>query len=139
MTGVRHVGAEDFRRRALVESVEEVAVVGHRLADLGDQVRRPCRRPVGQGAPARVAIVSETGDRPMADLTDDLDDDADTVLDSPRGKPLRDKECPKPFLIPLKRSEEHTSELQSLMRISYAVFSLKKKKTIPTTQTATRI
>src|SRR3546814_6784759 len=29
----------------------------------------------------------------------------------------------------LKRSEEHTSELQSLMRISYAVFCLKKKKT----------
>src|SRR3546814_1968365 len=30
----------------------------------------------------------------------------------------------------LRRSEEHTSELQSLMRISYAVFCLKKKKTI---------
>src|SRR3546814_5462938 len=30
---------------------------------------------------------------------------------------------------PLKRSEEHTSELQSLMRISYAVFCLKKKNT----------
>src|SRR3546814_1905969 len=29
-----------------------------------------------------------------------------------------------------KRSEEHTSELQSLMRISYAVFCLKKKKNI---------
>src|SRR3546814_1305646 len=29
----------------------------------------------------------------------------------------------------LTRSEEHTSELQSLMRISYAVFCLKKKKT----------
>src|SRR3546814_9204816 len=28
---------------------------------------------------------------------------------------------------PLRRSEEHTSELQSLMRISYAVFCLKKK------------
>src|SRR3546814_10242776 len=28
------------------------------------------------------------------------------------------------------RSEEHTSELQSLMRISYAVFCLKKQKTI---------
>src|SRR3546814_4513203 len=27
-----------------------------------------------------------------------------------------------------RRSEEHTSELQSLMRISYAVFCLKKKK-----------
>src|SRR3546814_3914642 len=30
------------------------------------------------------------------------------------------------------RSEEHTSELQSLMRISYAVFCLKKKKTTTT-------
>src|SRR3546814_4069691 len=32
--------------------------------------------------------------------------------------------------IGLTRSEEHTSELQSLMRISYAVFCLKKKKYI---------
>src|SRR3546814_2089737 len=31
-----------------------------------------------------------------------------------------------------RRSEEHTSELQSLMRISYAVFCLKKKKNINT-------
>src|SRR3546814_1866127 len=31
------------------------------------------------------------------------------------------------------RSEEHTSELQSLMRISYAVFCLKKKNKINTT------
>src|SRR3546814_8184987 len=44
----------------------------------------------------------------------------------------------KPLLVPFalaflivlasRRSEEHTSELQSLMRISYAVFCLKKKK-----------
>src|SRR3546814_2603832 len=33
-------------------------------------------------------------------------------------------------VVSLVRSEEHTSELQSLMRISYAVFCLKKKKTI---------
>src|SRR3546814_2899966 len=33
----------------------------------------------------------------------------------------------RPLLV-LQRSEEHTSELQSLMRISYAVFCLKKKK-----------
>src|SRR3546814_1534372 len=32
------------------------------------------------------------------------------------------------FHIAVNRSEEHTSELQSLMRISYAVFCLKKKK-----------
>src|SRR3546814_4222513 len=35
-------------------------------------------------------------------------------------------EIPDPQI--LDRSEEHTSELQSLMRISYAVFCLKKKK-----------
>src|SRR3546814_3989569 len=35
----------------------------------------------------------------------------------------------EPFVVavPKSRSEEHTSELQSLMRISYAVFRLKKK------------
>src|SRR3546814_4684978 len=32
------------------------------------------------------------------------------------------------IIIIVTRSEEHTSELQSLMRISYAVFCLKKKK-----------
>src|SRR3546814_16602196 len=32
---------------------------------------------------------------------------------------------------PQDRSEEHTSELQSLMRISYAVFCLKKKTSLP--------
>src|SRR3546814_938072 len=35
------------------------------------------------------------------------------------------------------RSEEHTSELQSLMRISYAVFCLKKKKNTLTYNTKT--
>src|SRR3546814_6770738 len=37
------------------------------------------------------------------------------------------RSCPRCAADP--RSEEHTSELQSLMRISYAVFCLKKKKT----------
>src|SRR3546814_7849444 len=35
---------------------------------------------------------------------------------------------PRIFSRPLRRSEEHTSELQSLMRISYAVFCLKKQQ-----------
>src|SRR3546814_7594472 len=34
-----------------------------------------------------------------------------------------------------RRSEEHTSELQSLMRLSYAVFCLTKKKTVITINT----
>src|SRR3546814_5658876 len=37
------------------------------------------------------------------------------------------------------RSEEHTSELQSLMRISYAVFCLKKKKTQYKKQVQTKV
>src|SRR3546814_1797733 len=40
---------------------------------------------------------------------------------------------------PTWRSEEHTSELQSLMRISYAVFCLKKKKKKKTTHTESQI
>src|SRR3546814_10003164 len=40
----------------------------------------------------------------------------------------------KPTILSL-RSEEHTSELQSLMRISYAVFCLKKKKHATTIST----
>src|SRR3546814_4418846 len=41
----------------------------------------------------------------------------------------RPKKPKKPVIV-VPRSEEHTSELQSLMRISYAVFCLKKKKKI---------
>src|SRR3546814_9954493 len=40
------------------------------------------------------------------------------------------KKTGREFVICGDRSEEHTSELQSLMRISYAVFCLKKKKSI---------
>src|SRR3546814_6205026 len=54
------------------------------------------------------------------------------------------REQPEPLAVPyahneIWRSEEHTSELQSLMRISYAVFCLKKKTTTnqPTTNTRT--
>src|SRR3546814_10510675 len=41
---------------------------------------------------------------------------------------IEDIETPALLALVWKRSEEHTSELQSLMRISYAVFCLKKKK-----------
>src|SRR3546814_10584848 len=41
---------------------------------------------------------------------------------------VRDRTLPPADAAAKGRSEEHTSELQSLMRISYAVFCLKKKK-----------
>src|SRR3546814_6576775 len=60
-------------------------------------------------------------------------------LDRPQGR-LR-RAAPRLMETPMDtRSEEHTSELQSLMRISYAVFCLKKKKNqnnITITKTAT--
>src|SRR3546814_2268461 len=40
---------------------------------------------------------------------------------------------PSQLVSAVARSEEHTSELQSLMRLSYAVFCLKKKNTLHTT------
>src|SRR3546814_1786796 len=46
-----------------------------------------------------------------------------------RRRESRCRHCPAPTSGPTGRSEEHTSELQSLMRISYAVFCLKKKTT----------
>src|SRR3546814_5382737 len=45
-----------------------------------------------------------------------------TLTEADRNSPFRDRSVTE------NRSEEHTSELQSLMRISYAVFCLKQKK-----------
>src|SRR3546814_5771820 len=91
----------------------------------GPAQRRPradgARRDVGAnshavGLPhppaARAAQERGTGGRPRADPG---------IADQSAGGPAR------PALAP-GRSEEHTSELQSLMRISYAVFCLKTKK-----------
>src|SRR3546814_8311151 len=54
----------------------------------------------------------------------------------PRGIPGRELHRPGDRR-PAARSEEHTSELQSLMRISYAVFCLKNKNHHTTVQTTT--
>src|SRR3546814_7453566 len=49
------------------------------------------------------------------------------VLASKRTRSHVNWGCASCKAFPITRSEEHTSELQSLMRISYAVFCLKKK------------
>src|SRR3546814_9187679 len=46
---------------------------------------------------------------------------------NPRTRHMESRMSPQTDLLYASRSEEHTSELQSLMRISYAVFSLKQK------------
>src|SRR3546814_2341851 len=55
------------------------------------------------------------------------------------GHPRFDAEGVVSARVGRQRSEEHTSELQSLMRISYAVFCLKKKTVRKQTQTTERL
>src|SRR3546814_3089166 len=88
------------------------------------QVRR--HRPVRQQVRARDVVVSGARQR-LADLVDDV-----RRLQPRHGMGIVELmhagakgQAPSPA----DRSEEHTSELKSLMRISYAVFCLKKKHT----------
>src|SRR3546814_4901183 len=113
--------------------------------------------PAGDGtgkdrAAGRLPAVRRRRRRQRADLrgAHERDFPDGPVAPGPVGAPRRGLELPKPgrarhagaeaVLLPARplgrrvlvgpgvRSEEHTSELQSLMRISYAVFCLKKKK-----------
>src|SRR3546814_5148754 len=66
-----------------------------------------------KAAPAKKEAAPKKAAAPKAEAADK----------APAKKPAAKKAAPKKDA----RSEEHTSELQSLMRISYAVFCLKKK------------
>src|SRR3546814_9250771 len=76
---------------------------------------------------------------PPADQGDPLTPGRDRRLDRDRGLFRNGHPHRRRFgRASLLRSEEHTSELQSLMRISYAVFCLKKKKNIKKNTTHTQ-
>src|SRR3546814_2345589 len=85
----------------------------------GRRIDQPHRAdlPVADQQPAETARDQEEGD-----------DAVDAGGDLPAQRPERIDEHHL-HAVEQDRSEEHTSELQSLMRISYAVFCLKKKKT----------
>src|SRR3546814_7687404 len=85
-------------------------------------------------SPATPAAAPETpGSVPDDDTPADAGDDGASdrqpslLPDNPPPSVAQLRER-RPLWARLLRSEEHTSELQSLMRISYAVFCLKKKK-----------
>src|SRR3546814_8613664 len=77
------------------------------------------------------APVRRTANVTVVESTRDLIAVRDAQLTAESGEPIEidldDYVTSNPFESD-GRSEEHTSELQSLMRISYAVFCLKKKK-----------
>src|SRR3546814_2679277 len=94
----------------------------------------------GSGNVAIYAIekIHEFGDKVVAcsDSSGFVVDDNGIDLDLLKETKLVRRERISAYAEAKGRSEEHTSELQSLMRISYAVFCLKKKK-IKTTNIAT--
>src|SRR3546814_5882698 len=85
--------------------------------------------------PALAALLPTLGDNDLVMLDLGANTDCDTenlvqfaVMGAAYARTVMGLERPRVKLLNI-RSEEHTSELQSLMRISYAVFCLKKKKT----------
>src|SRR3546814_6976101 len=86
--------------------------------------------------PSRCTVLAEealpVGEIDRAKAEQRLSDAKDDLLDA---KDATEKAVAERQIKVAERSEEHTSELQSLMRISYAVFCLKKKKTKQKQQT----
>src|SRR3546814_1014917 len=78
--------------------------------------------------PARIAVEHRHDDRHVG--VADRDDEQEADQEAERGDRPEDRRRLIGQEIADQRSEEHTSELQSLMRISYAVFCLKKKQQI---------
>src|SRR3546814_1862906 len=89
------------------------------LAVRGDQVGEQTHHRDHRAEDQQGAADNERLDMPIAGALQDEDQEADDRQDADEsdGQPEADE-----------RSEEHTSELQSLMRSSYAVICLKKKK-----------
>src|SRR3546814_3306564 len=88
--------------------------------DIIKTMHRAMTRDGGRFDPSALALHSKTPSDPIVGrlvergLQDELAGSAYAIVDGTDGR--------------MHRSEEHTSELQSLMRISYAVFCLKKQK-----------
>src|SRR3546814_5969460 len=75
--------------------------------------------------PAIVPLVMKTFQPPLS--TGSLNARRWVSVDQSIASTFTSKPIRRSDWAPTRRSEEHTSELQSLMRISYAVFCLKKK------------
>src|SRR3546814_3024699 len=83
---------------------------------------------LGRGALPQLKRICGVDDEDMADMIRELRA-YDPKPGLKYGSDISQAIVPDLFVMERARSEEHTSELQSLMRISYAVFCLKKKKT----------
>src|SRR3546814_13687375 len=106
-------------------SSDLVAVMGGPNAKWGEAVTALVVLRPGQRADASALITmvaARKGSFQAPKIVEFIEAIPQTAVGKPDKKALR-------VLYAATRSEEYTSELQSLMRISYAVFCLKKKKT----------
>src|SRR3546814_10257397 len=110
-------GLEGFHGRVRIDRALLVLAGDHAI-DVQKLVRQPVRD-------ARNVNLANSKGHPGAKASGKLPDPVD--------RPLRGRLGMRVGL-QQNRSEEHTSELQSLMRISYAVFCLTKKRTNKTTE-----
>src|SRR3546814_7603000 len=118
-----------FTRRSLGAHPPVRAGIGHEPA-AGPMAPRLGLAPKGAAAipPASTRLADKTHSRIACVLA--LRPMTASILGD--RMPVTGRTTPRPVLVPPTRSEEHTSELQSLMRTSYPVFCLKKKNTINT-------
>src|SRR3546814_7123151 len=113
-----------MRPRSFREAATPLKIIVEVFDDLVDHMKNPVHREVRGIAQAGSALLLGSRGRRFEPCSpDQLVDLRGINSDGRLGEWL------KPAVLKT-RSEEHTSELQSLMRISYAVFCLKKKKTI---------
>src|SRR3546814_9947205 len=115
-----HRAAHDLERLAVVAFEFDQHVVGERLLVGGEVLQALDRRPLTLH---RLQMLPPVREWLGSDRLDDQIAGSAGVLDQ-----LVDIGEARIVAGLRNRSEEHTSELQSLMRISYAVFCLKKKK-----------
>src|SRR3546814_9281168 len=108
----------------LAESYRFLRRVEHAL-QLDDE-RQTHTVPDDRDERRRVARVLGFAGSPAASATQAFDEAL--ALVRTRVRSVHERVWFRPLLDSLARSEEHTSEIQSLMRISYAVFCLKKKQ-----------
>src|SRR3546814_1021557 len=114
-------------RPTLAEQARLSTLIAYGGRDLGREAGAPTAAGAAGEAPDNAAGAPESGEGRAPNALDLLRQSSSIGEARASMLPNRNFLITAGTLIPC-RSEEHTSELQSLMRISYAAFCLKKKK-----------
>src|SRR3546814_6368385 len=109
----------------MARRILEAVMIDHTPVNIW--IRSPCRKYI-LGKPILTALIDEYSGMVIGFFIGFKEPSAYTVCMAIRHSIMDKLYIQDRYPDIVHRSEEHTSELQSLMRISYAVFCLKKKK-----------